>query len=275
MPGLDPGIHGQQHRRVQNLRKYGTPPYSMVVIHGGPGAVGEMAPVAREFAKTVGVLEPLQTKSTIEGQIEELKDVLEANAELPVTLIGHSWGAWLSVMLTAQFPQLVLKLILIASAPYEEKYAAEIRNIRLNRLNDWEQADLHRLEGALLQSTGRNTAELLARMEPLFEKTDSYDAIPGAAEHPEFNEDIYAGIWPEAVELRRSGKLLELAGKIRCAVVAIHGDFDPHPAEGVKEPLAKAIENFRFILLKNCGHTPWIERDARERFYRLLAVELN
>jgi pimeloyl-ACP methyl ester carboxylesterase len=58
-------------------------------------------------------------------------------------------------------------------------------------------------------------------------------------------------------------------------VVAIHGDFDPHPAEGVKEPLAKAIENFRFILLKNCGHTPWIERDARERFYQLLAVELN
>ncbi|MHA1167837.1 MAG: alpha/beta fold hydrolase, partial [Candidatus Hodarchaeales archaeon] len=32
------------------LRKHGKPPYSIAVIHGGPGAGGEMAPVAIELS---------------------------------------------------------------------------------------------------------------------------------------------------------------------------------------------------------------------------------
>jgi pimeloyl-ACP methyl ester carboxylesterase len=58
-------------------------------------------------------------------------------------------------------------------------------------------------------------------------------------------------------------------------VVAIHGDYDPHPAEGVQKPLSAILENFRFILLKNCGHKPWVERQARDRFYAVLKVELS
>jgi len=57
-------------------------------------------------------------------------------------------------------------------------------------------------------------------------------------------------------------------------VIAIHGDFDPHPAEGVEKPLAAVLNDFRFILLKDCGHTPWIERQARDVFYEALEREL-
>jgi len=49
-----------------------------------------------------GVLEPLQTATTIEGQIEELNEVLKKKGNLPVTLIGWSWGAWLSFIFAAQ-----------------------------------------------------------------------------------------------------------------------------------------------------------------------------
>ena len=35
---------------VKNLRTYGEAPFNIAVIHGGPGAAGEMAPVARELA---------------------------------------------------------------------------------------------------------------------------------------------------------------------------------------------------------------------------------
>ena len=73
---------------MKNLRKYGNAPFNVAVIHGGPGAPGEMAPVARELSSITGVLEPLQSESTIEGQIGELGDVLEKNGDLPVTLIG-------------------------------------------------------------------------------------------------------------------------------------------------------------------------------------------
>ena len=57
-------------------------------------------------------------------------------------------------------------------------------------------------------------------------------------------------------------------------MVAIHGDYDPHLAKGVEKPLAAVLKDFRFILLKKCGHLPWIERAARDRFYAVLREEL-
>ncbi|MGA8849290.1 MAG: hypothetical protein WB564_05645 [Dehalococcoidia bacterium] len=76
-----------------NLRKYGDPPFVVAAVHGGPGAIGEMAPVARELSQSAGVLEPLQTAATIHMQVEELRAILEDNASLPLRLIGFSSGA--------------------------------------------------------------------------------------------------------------------------------------------------------------------------------------
>jgi len=58
------------------------------------------------------------------------------------------------------------------------------------------------------------------------------------------------------VELRKSGKLLKLGKQIKYPVIAIHGDYDPHPAEGVLIPLSSILKYFRFLLLKHCGHKP-------------------
>ena len=49
---------------MKNPRLYGSAPFNIAVIHGGPGAPGEMAPVARELSSLRGVLEPLQTAVT-------------------------------------------------------------------------------------------------------------------------------------------------------------------------------------------------------------------
>jgi pimeloyl-ACP methyl ester carboxylesterase len=76
-----------------------------------------MAPVARELALNWSVLEPLQTAGSLEGQVEELKKVLKNWGHPPLTLIGHSWGAWLSFILAARHPECVRKLILVGSGP--------------------------------------------------------------------------------------------------------------------------------------------------------------
>jgi hypothetical protein len=43
----------------------------------------------------------------------------------------------------------------------------------------------------------------------------------------------------------------------------------------VREPLAAVFKDFRFVLLKHCGHAPWIERRARDDFFRVLRNELR
>jgi pimeloyl-ACP methyl ester carboxylesterase len=70
------------------------------------------------------------------------------------------------------------------------------------------------------------------------------------------------------------GRLLSLTEQIPCPVTAIHGDYDPHPAAGVFEPLSTRVQNFRFILVDKCGHKPWIERQAKQRFFSVLRQEL-
>jgi pimeloyl-ACP methyl ester carboxylesterase len=259
---------------MSNLRKYGNKPFNVAVIHGGPGAPGEMAPVARELSSITGVLEPLQTVTTLEGQVRELKVILEKNGALPVTLLGFSWGALLSFIFAAQYPSFVSKLILIASAPYEEKYAVDIMRTRLSRLTEAERAEALSLMKTLDDPAIEDKNTLMARFGELLSKSDSYDPLPHDSEIIECQYDINRSVWEQASELRSSGKLLKLGKKIRCPVVAIHGDYDPHPADGVKVPLSSVLKDFKFILLPKCGHRPWIERYARDRFYEILKKEI-
>ena len=120
-----------------------------------------------------------------------------------------------------------------------------------------------------------NKNAAFARFGALFSKADAYDPMTYELEVIDYQVAIYEGVWRDAAELRRSGKLLELGKQVKCPVVAIHGDYDPHPAEGVRKPLSTTLENFRFILLRNCGPMHWIERKARDAFYDILREELR
>jgi pimeloyl-ACP methyl ester carboxylesterase len=259
---------------MENIRKYGQAPFNIAVIHGGPGAPGEMAPVAKELSKTFGVLEPLQTKSSIKEQLQELKIALHENGSLPMTLIGFSWGAWLSFVFAARNSSFVKKLILVSSGPFEERYALDIMRTRLSRLAEEERMTIDSLSEILSDPDRQDKNEIFAQLGDLISKADSYDPLPFKSDVIEYQYDIFENVWNEAEELRRSGKLRALGKQIRCRVVAIHGDYDAHSAEGVKIPLSSVIKNFRFILLKDCGHRPWIERAAKDAFYTLLKKEL-
>jgi len=260
---------------MNNLRIYGSKPYSVVVVHGGPGAPGEMAPVAREISKIKGVLEPLQTATTLNGQIRELKNFIQKNADIPVILIGRSWGAWLSFIVVAQNPSLIKKLILIGSGSFEERYTTNMMNTRLTRLSEKERGEIRSLMKNFNTPSCRYKNAVLSRFGVLISKADSYDPLPLENEILECNYIISKKVWEQASALRRNGKLLELGEKIQCPVVAIHGDYDPHLPSGVEEPLCRILKDFRFILLKDCGHKPWNERKAKSQFYDVLKNEIR
>jgi pimeloyl-ACP methyl ester carboxylesterase len=259
---------------MKNLRKYGNMPYRVAVIHGGPGAPGEMAPVARELAAITGVLEPLQTEDSIDGQVTELYAVLKQNAELPVVLIGHSWGAWLSYIFTSRHPSLVRKLILIGTPPFPVENARDVTTTRLERLGEEEKDDFFTLVDLLNHPEAPDKNRVMARFGELANRADTYEALPHDDELIEYQFDINLSVWAEASILRGRGELLAVGKEITCPVVAIHGDYDPHPAAGVREPLSRVLKDFIFILLEKCGHEPWIEKYARSKFYEILKKEM-
>jgi pimeloyl-ACP methyl ester carboxylesterase len=234
-----------------------------------------MAPLAQLLASHRGVLEPLQTARSVKGQIEELKKAIAAHSTIPVILIGFSWGAWLSLMVAAQNPALIRKLILIGCAPLNEDLAARVPETRLHRLGEEEREDFIAQLLILADPDTPEKDHAMARLGALADITDAFDPLPEANPLMEYRGDIFQQVWTEAAELRRSGKLLRLTKRIQCPVVAIHGDYDPHPAAAVAKNLAGVVKDFRFILLDNCGHKPWIERQARDAFLRVLKDELQ
>lgn len=259
---------------MENPRKYGNPPYGVAVVHGGPGAPGEMAPVARELSRERGVLEPLQTRASLAGQVEELKGLLEDNGTSPLILIGYSWGAILSFIFTAENPARVSKLILVSSGVFSNAYVRRIKRNRLSRLSARERARMDELLEVLGDPSTADKDTPFAELGDLIERADAYDPLPHESDATAFQHDIFEAVWMDAEELRAGGRLLEMGRDIACPVVAIHGDFDPHPWEGIKKPLEEVLHDFRFVLLEKCGHHPWYEKHAREAFFRALGEEL-
>lgn len=247
-------------------RTYGDPPYSIVLVHGGPGATGDLAPLARELAMRFGVLEPLQTARSLKGQIKELYRQIQVFTDGPVVLIGHSWGAWLVMLCAIRHPELARKLIFIGAPAFEEKYARKLMGSRLSRLGQREREEVAKLLEKAEKPGASLSLEEQERVSYLFKKSDCFDFMAEIDDPAVFDLEIFQSVWPEAHQLRKKGELLELAARIPCPVVAIHGEQDPHSPKGVAEPLRRAIRDFQMIQLPHCGHYPWLERRARAAF---------
>ncbi|UCG26876.1 MAG: alpha/beta hydrolase, partial [Bacteroidales bacterium] len=211
---------------MKNLRKYGQPPYSIVLIHGGPGAAGELYPVAKELSTSAGIIEPFQKGLTIDDLIHELDAAVTGYADLPVILIGHSWGAWLACLFTAQYGFMVDRLVLIASPPFEYKYEYDVMQTRMRRLDSKEKKQVRALISRLDKPGGMDKNDTFRKLGTILRKADSYDPISMEEMKTEYDYTIHKSIWKEASMLRGSGYMLESCRKIKCPVLAIHGTYD-------------------------------------------------
>lgn len=255
------------------VRKYGNEPFEVAVIHGGPGAFGSVACIAKELSKTFGVIEPIQSKYTIPDLITELHEQIGSVTKNSTTLIGHSWGAWLIILFAKDYPDMVKQLVLVSSGPFKKEYINMIAERRLKNLSEEESKLFLKSLEQLNDKTFIEKDAALCVLGRLAEKADNYDII----EIQDDTEDsfatggeMYASIWPQADKLRSSGELFNSLKEIKCPIVIIHGEFDSHPVEGVIEPLREQRVSFETHILSQCGHSPFKEKFAKEQFYNIL-----
>jgi len=259
-----------------SVRQYGSPPHRVAVLHGGPGVPGYMAPVARELAKIVGVLEPLQSANSLEGQIEELRTQLVDHGSPPLTVIGSSWGAVLALFLAAKHTKLVRKAILIGSAVFDAENSDRVKTQRLERLTQANRARHDTILRELTLASGDERDRLFAECANIYFDADVYDPLTRDLEVLEVQPDLNDKVWSDFKVLRdRPNFLANEFSKINIPVIVIHGEYDPHPIEGIRPFLEGCLRDVRFEMLPECGHYPWIERRARERFFEILIDEVR
>ncbi|MEF8835758.1 MAG: alpha/beta hydrolase [Candidatus Thermoplasmatota archaeon] len=254
---------------MNRLRRYGDEPYDVGVLHGGPGALGDVAFLAEKISNDHGVVEPLFDQPSIEGQLNWLKEVVRENCEEPITLVGHSWGAWLAWIFAAKYDE-VKKVVLVSSPPFDEEYIGEMKETLLERMDEEQERRYFELREKMAEDD-----KGLKEYGELITELSSYDFVPHEKDELEVLSEVNEKVWREAERLRRSGELLKMAEDIDCPVVAIYGDHDHHPYRGVKEPLSELLEEFKFVFLEKCGHYPWFEKNARDEFFRVLREEIG
>ena len=235
------------------LRKYGAPPYSVALVHGGPGGAGAMAPVARDLSATFGVLEPLIFDRSLEGQIEKLTQLLADQAATPTTLIGHSYGAWLSVIVAARSPELVEKLILVSSGAFTAEGAADIEAVRRSRLSEQERLESERLGLAFQSASPEDKEQIWLRYGEICLKSDGYsifdtpnEVLPGGAA-------VFQSVWPEVAVLRDSGQLLKI--EILGSVSLLRPHFLDLDSRGLNENTGQNRDSwsYRRLSRRTCG----------------------
>lgn len=258
------------------VREYGTGTECAIALHGGPAAAGDVAPLARELGKRWHVLEPFQRGSggsplTVATHVRDLNDIIEERCEgrAPV-LVGHSWGAMLALAYAAQYQAVPAGLILIGCGTFSVTSREELRTRLEAKLTPRDRARLAELEQTEPSADRRlaETGRLMARVfghdaETVDEDIDALDARA----HDE--------TWADMMRLQRDGTYPAAFAAIAVPVLMIHGEQDPHPGRSISRDLRTYIPRLEYQELPMCGHSPWLERQARRAFFEIVGAWLE
>jgi pimeloyl-ACP methyl ester carboxylesterase len=257
------------------VRRYGGRGPTVVVLHGGPGAPGSAAGLARALASDFHVVEPLQRRSgsaplTVAQHVEDLAAV----APKPATLIGWSWGAMLALSYAARHPGDVSDLVLVGCGTYDLASRALLERTLSERLGETGRHALEVLRRRLASEQDPATRDaLFGEIGDAVARAESFDLADDAAA-PEralaVDEAGHAETWDDVLRLQREGIEPAAFGAISARVLMVHGDVDPHPGPATRDLLRRFIPQLEYLGLERCGHEPWRERQARGRFLELL-----
>lgn len=108
-------------------RTYGVSGPTVFVLHSGPAAAGEAAPIAEGLAKSFRTIEPFQRGSgenplTVRQHIADLYNLvkMEFSRQKPA-IVGESWGAMLALAYAAEYYHTVSALVLVGCGTFDKE----------------------------------------------------------------------------------------------------------------------------------------------------------
>ena len=257
------------------VREYGTGKDSVIALHGGPGAAGDIAPLARALGKHWHVFEPFQRRSggrplAVATHVRDLDDVIRARCggTRPV-LVGHSWGAMLALAYAADYPTTPAALVLIGCGTFSLPARAEFEARLEARLTPADRATI-----AHITQTEADPDRRLAALGRVMTRVYGHDVERVADEVAMADAVAHEETWADMVRLQRDGIYPAAFAAIGVPVLMLHGDADPHPGRLTREDLRMYIPHLEYRELANCGHSPWLERQARDAFLETLKTWL-
>ena len=257
-----------------HFNEYGTTGRRVIVLHGGPAATGNAAPIAKGLSDSFYVLEPFQRGSsdskkplTVATHIADLKELIETQCggEKPA-LVGESWGAMLALGFAAEHCDLTGPIALVGCGTFDPQTRQVFKDILEARMDSEQKKRVAGLEQKFTDPQNRLKA-YYAEITPLY----SYDRIPSSSEVlKNFDIKAHEETLNDMLRLQELGVYPKAFASITSPVLMLHGDYDPHPGKLTKDLLQRYIPQLEYHELEKCGHSPWEEKFAREEFFTIL-----
>ena len=255
------------------IRRYGSSGPVVIVLHGGPAAIGSAGPVARGLADAFRVIEPWQRGSgqeplSVARHVADLHEIVESCGAARPAIIGESWGAMLALAYAAAHPNRAGPLALVGCGTFDKAARARMRELIEERTT----ADL-RQRMADVDAAEPDPGE---RMRRKHEVADSIYTFAAAAPEPDagpaepFDLKAHTETWNDMLREQEAGRYPAAFAAIRSPVLMLHGTYDPHPGPMIRAGLAPYLPELEYRELDRCGHSPWAERFAREEFFAVL-----
>jgi len=248
----------------------------MIVLHGGPGAPGHVAPVARELGKAFRALEPWQRGSgeeplTVARHVDDLHEVIASrcNGERPA-LVGSSWGAMLALAFAAEHPSLAGPLVLVGCGTFDVTARKRMEQLHGERIDDELRRRLERMTDECSDPNER-----LRVMGKMMLPVYCHDIDPADWKADPCDAKAYRETWRDMLRLQEQGVYPAAFAAIESPVLMLHGDYDPHPGRMILASLEPHIRRLEYREWERCGHYPWLERTVRDEFYAVLREWLS
>lgn len=257
---------------------YGQSKSNVLLLHGGPGAVGSLSYLANVLSKTISIAELWQTSKNVEVMCAEICQQLQYCNDNPI-IIGHSWGAILGYIFAAKFPQKIGKLIMISSGALTKQHHEEAMIARFSSISQEENSKMEILYKKLDASSGQEEIAIfreLAKFLETIEVSAPVDNIYERIKTLYYDLNCYKSINIEYKNLLNTKQMETLGTKITCPVSVIHGKNDPYSYTDLQSFLYKTLSTKTvFYLLDNCGHWPWREKHAEKEFFFIMQKEIG
>jgi pimeloyl-ACP methyl ester carboxylesterase len=253
---------------------YGETGPLIFVLHGGPGAVGEAAPIARGLSASFRAIEPYQRGSgneplTVSLHVKDLHQlILSMQNDAKPSIVGESWGAMLALAYASAYPETTAAIVLVGCGTFDKASRTRMNEIIESRKNDQLREEILSLVAEYPDLSERMQAEHM-----LTEKIYNYD-VQTTDEQIEyigpFDQRAHVETWRDMLKLQENGYYPAAFSTIKSPVIMLHGAYDPHPGEMIYRNLKPHIPQLEYHEFKNCGHSPWKERQAADEFFAVM-----
>ncbi|MCG8607380.1 alpha/beta fold hydrolase [bacterium] len=243
----------------------------IVVLHGGPGLDHSyFLPQMSELTKTHKLIffdQRLCGRSSgdvdssaisMDHFVEDLEGIRKDFGLEEMNLMAHSWGGVLAMFYARKYANNLRSLMLVNTGPASLEFQQQSTLLRATRFTP--EDSLARAEIMQSEAFKQRTPTALAELFRISFRAVFYDRSLADSLTLELQPTFAAN----NAKLRYLFKDLasydlhsDLA-KIKCPTLIVHGDSDAIAIEAL-DKIRENISGSKFILLKNCGHFPFIE----------------